>query len=174
MFVFFFFFAANSEALKGQMVNPPPLITFGVSHLSAWGETGLLERSQLYWTSFTLPVFPSMPLTPTPPHPALKLRDSLVSYIPSVSWFLWVCVKGKAPSLFFFFSSWPRMWHHGNILTAQLDFREKIRKLLAKTVDLEDQEAFQQVTWSLMECGQCSWRREQNKSIMSQRWNIWG
>lgn len=147
------FLQLNSEAVTGQQWNIP-------SHF-VWTrreKQGCWERSQLL--SLTLSIFPSKP-TPfdPPPPPALKIRDSLsairrsqwwpvgivqsnlVSYIPSVSWFLRVIVQGKTPktlqhclkkkhisgSIFFFFMlAKQRTWHHGQILTVQLQFGHKI------------------------------------------------
>lgn len=105
------FFAANSEAVKGQRWNIPS--SHLVSIIWTLGEKlGCWERSQLYWTSFTLSIFPSKSLTLQHWNYGIPfqqiiimaglVKSDLVSYIPSVSWFLWVILKGKAPLLFLF------------------------------------------------------------------------
>lgn len=118
-------FAANSEAVTGQQWNIPHHFWCQSSELlernRAVGEiTALLNIFNfvsIYQQAHAL--WPSTPETMVVPfryqHITMMtsaVKSNLVSYIPSVSWFLRVIVQGKTS----------RMWHRRKILTVQLEF----------------------------------------------------
>ncbi len=140
-------------------------ITFGVNHLNS--ETRVLERSQLYWTSFNFvhisqhahTLLPSIPsITETMVFPfryqqitvTSKAKSDLVSYIPSVSQFLIAIIEGKTPNFFFLLAKqrsdiMARYWQFNAVQTKQY-------------LQISDKEPFLKSSWVLqreIHCKSC-------------------